>query len=130
MDLRYEDVDQDGLLKLESIPNAIAAVAWRGLLAEHPLYTTCLGTGILPILSRLVLVGGRGPISIVPPLEARGGFHLATARNPDGSVDRLILTLFAELWGEVGRTHGTPVDGAGERIPVGRAVGLFCGAGR
>ena len=122
VELRYEDVDQDGLLKLESMPNAIAAVAWRGLLADHPLYTAGLGTGILPILNRLVLQGGEGPLSIVPPVEARGGFHLATARKPDGSVDRLMLTLFAELWGEVGHTHGSGPQGAGTRIQVGRAL--------
>lgn len=52
LQLRYEDISQDGRALLNSIPPALGAV-WRTLLAEVPDAEVLQRRGILPILSRI-----------------------------------------------------------------------------
>jgi hypothetical protein len=45
---------------------------------------------------------------------------LSKTLGADGAVDRLILELWVDLYGNEGRTFGPIIDGKGERIHVGR----------
>lgn len=117
--LRYEDVSQDGRLMLLALPHAIGDVVWRTQLIHHPI-TRLAHTGILPILSRFIVEGGKGPISVRRPLDARGCFQLAHTANESGAVDRLLVNMWVSLSGPIGRTNGPPPPRAGEPIEVGR----------
>ncbi|MFW6051665.1 MAG: hypothetical protein ACODAU_10845 [Myxococcota bacterium] len=118
--LRYEDVSQDGRIKLVAIPPSLGATAWRKRLSDHPLTRLGREEGILPILSRMVIECGDGPISVRRDLEGSGWFQLAHTENAAGEPERIIMNLWAEVHSLRGRTHGPPPEGVGERIRVGR----------
>ncbi len=120
MEVRYEDITQDGRVKLTALSHAMGMSCWRGLLAHHPARELTRKEGILPILSRLVGEVGGGPVSVFRKLEARGAWDLAHAVNADGEVDKLMMVLTTQVWGRVGRTNGPPPDDAGEAVRVGR----------
>src|SRR5690242_5702805 len=75
--LRYEDISQDGRLLLEVAPHGVGQTVWRTLLPRKPHIDSLWRSGIIPILSRLVVVGGEGPHSVATTLEATASYTLA-----------------------------------------------------
>ncbi len=120
VDLRYEDIAQDGRLKLESLPHFMGVACWRGLVADLPGSAVLREHGIVPILSRLVIQGGDGPFSVRHAVTAKGTYQLAETRNAAGDVDRMLLNLYAEMRAPAGRTHGPPPPNAGASLCAGR----------
>lgn len=123
MSLRYEDVSQDGRLRLEAVPTALGAVVWPRILAWLPKGAAEpreLVKAVVPILVRLTTTGGAGPVSVTHALDGSGVFRLAHALGPGGEVDRILLDVWATLSGVRGRTHGPPPEGAGEPLELGR----------
>jgi hypothetical protein len=120
--VRYEDVAQDGRLGLRPLSHAIGAAVWRALLAEDPLATRLTSEGIIPILSRLLIVAGGGPISVSAACQARGTFALRRALDGRGEA-RLSVDMWADVEAPLGRTWGPPPERAGERIPIGAVYG-------
>lgn len=118
--LRYEDILQDGRLQLRPMTHSIGAI-WRGVLLAHPLASAFRADGVLPILSRLAVEGGGGPLSAHARVETDGRFALARALDPRGET-RLRLDMWAALTGARSRTHGPPPPGAGEPLLVGRML--------
>jgi hypothetical protein len=121
--LRYEDVSQDGRLLLELLPNALGAAVWNAQLARDALVQACFASGVIPILSRFVIEGAPGPFAIAPPLEVTGRFALGQVRDGRGEPDRVVLGMWAELSGRIGRTHPPQPDDAGRVAPAGRIFG-------
>jgi hypothetical protein len=116
---RYEDVSQTGKLLLNAMPLALGPTLWRALWG-HPMARAMHALGAIPIMSRLVLEQGQGPIPAVSRLEAEGSFQLAHTVSAAGAVDRLLLNMWCRLYGQAGKTHGAQPANAGERLPVGR----------
>lgn len=112
MDLRYEDVAQDGRATLIALPHAVGEVVWRNSLAEHEGNRALLRRGILPILSRMVIAAGEDPIPVTRPVTATGGYEITR------STERIFLDIYVDVFGKRGRTHQPGGDGAG--VPVGR----------
>lgn len=104
---------------LIALPHALGVV-WRAMLAGDAATRAIRELGIVPILARIVLEGGEGPVSVDARMEASGTFDLSHVVGPDGSVERILANMWAELTAERGRTYGPPPAGAGERIVVGR----------
>ena len=118
--LRYEDIVQDGRLSLLALPQGFGQVVWPNLL-DNPTALHVLQSGVLPILSRMVLEDGGGPVSFYEPLQADGAWHLAHVRGRDGEVERIVLNYWTSLSGRSGHTlAGRPSDGA-PVVHVGRA---------
>ncbi len=117
--LRYEDVAQDGRVRLEPLPASLGVV-WRALPLEESMRVAFVATGVLPILTRLVVEAGDGPFPIDDALEVEGSFTLAHARADDGAVDKVFLDIDTELTGRVGRTNLPPPSDAGARVFAGR----------
>ncbi len=107
-------MSQDGHLVVEAIPQVLGAV-WRGLAKTHPPFPP----GLVAILSRVVSEGGEGPIAIAAA-EAEGFYHLAHTVGPDGSVERLVLLMWARVIAPLGRTHLPPPRDAGRSVVAGR----------
>ncbi|RMH41697.1 MAG: hypothetical protein D6689_10415 [Deltaproteobacteria bacterium] len=120
--LRYEDVTQEGRVVLTALPQAVGWVVWRQLIREHVVTELRNRQGIVPILSRLVMEGGGGPVSVMRPLEAEGGFDLAHAVDDTGQVDRILMTIAVRVDGKIGRTAGPPPADRGAPVFVGRVV--------
>jgi hypothetical protein len=83
---RYEDVSQDGRIGLRALSNGIGAAVWRATLLRHPAYAVLRDAGILPILARLVLESGGGPISVTSDVSAEGTFVLSRAIDARGEA--------------------------------------------
>ncbi len=114
MGMRYEDLTQAGRLRITSVPPA-GAVPWREKITKHPL-SRARETGVIPILSRLIVETGGGPIPLGRALDVEGCFQLAHTRSGQGEVERIILNVWADLWGVAGRTNGPQPPNAGERV--------------
>ena len=117
--LRYEDVSQDGRLMLLALPHTIGDVIWRKLLMHHPA-ASAREHGILPILTRFVIEGGAGPISVRRPLDVAGAYQFGHTVSADGAVDRILLDMWASSTAPAARTNGPPPANAGEPLRVGR----------
>jgi len=120
MELRYEDVLQDGRTSLIALPHAVGEVVWRNRLAHHEAMHSSLKQGVIPILTRLVIEAGDEPIPATRPVQASGGFDLAHDANESGDVERLFLDIFIEVKGKRGRTHLPHGEGDGVDVSVGR----------
>jgi hypothetical protein len=118
--LRYEDVAQDGTLKVWGIPHAMGRVAYVQLWDEVPLSAQLASAGVLPILSRVHVQSTGSPISVEKRVEVDGWYRLGHTRDEHGQVTRILLWLGAEIHAPRGRTHDPQPAGAGERIHVGR----------
>lgn len=116
--LRYEDVSQDGHLVLEALPNALGEI-WRALDGER---RRAFGSerGVLPILSRVVLETGEAPISVRGPHATEAAVQLSHTIAEDGSVDRIILGMWAKVSSVIGRTQGPAPGDAGRPVIAGR----------
>jgi len=110
--LRFEDVAQDGRMRADSLPVALGAV-WRAMTLPKAVTGSLTRQGILPILTRLVSEAGDGPFPIDRVMTVKGGFELLASRGSDGSVERILLDMDAEISGPKGRTHLPGPDDAG-----------------
>jgi hypothetical protein len=119
--MRYEDVAQDGTIKLTAIAPAFGPACYRPLWRSHPVNERMIQQGVLAILTgmRLEMLGG--PIAVMESLSAEGGYMLAHEQDAAGNVTRVFLNLQVNVSGTRGVTHGKQPPGAGEPIAVGRA---------
>lgn len=121
LSVRYEDVTQDGRLIARAASHAIGAAVWRDVLERHPLTPTLIGQGILPILARLIVVVGGGPIGVRAKVKAEGAFEIVEAVDEAGK-SRFRADMWADLSAPRGRTFGT-APGDGETIAIGAMWG-------
>lgn len=117
--LRYEDVVQDGRVQLRTMTHAIGAALWREVLARHPLAQSLERDRILPILNRIAVEGGGGPVSVRALVDCEACFDLARTIDERGEL-RLRLDMWATLTGPRSRTHGAPPSESSTPIPLGR----------
>ncbi len=109
---RYEDIAQDGRMMLGALSPALGAVIWGKLLAQHPAAKGMSRGGVVPILTRLVAEGMPGPFSVNTTASVTGAFQMAHALK-DGSVDKIIVNMWAQLEAPHGSTFGPrPPEGA------------------
>ena len=114
--LRYEDISQDGRVKLLALPQTIGAIVWQHALRPSAI-VAAQHSGIVPILTRFVMEGGGGPVSVRKPLDAQGRYALYHTVDDKGAVNRLVLNIWIDVHAPLGRTH--PILGAGESVPEG-----------
>ncbi|APR87467.1 hypothetical protein A7982_12816 [Minicystis rosea] len=116
--LRYEDISQDGRLLVEALPTALGEI-WRRL---DDAQRASFGSerGVLPILSRVIVENGEGPISVGGPTTTEGLYQLAHTVDAAGAVDRLILAMWSRVSSVIGRTNGAPPADAGRPVVAGR----------
>ena len=116
--LRYEDISQDGRIKVDFLPHAMGAAGWRTLLANHPIRELSQG-GLLPILNRICIHAKDEPVSVSAEVTARARMVLAHTRDKTGAIRHILMNMNAEIFAPRGRTFGPPPDRAGERVCVG-----------
>jgi acyl-CoA thioesterase FadM len=79
VELRFEDVAQDGRIVLEALPHALQPI-WK-LLAREPSFPAFQQQGITPILTHLVLEGTAGPFSASGPATAEACYQIAQSEG-------------------------------------------------
>lgn len=118
--VRYEDVTQDGRFRLAAMPNVFGPTVWGQLVSRDPAARALIAAGIVPILTRLVIEGTGGPVGIMSPVQAKAGYDICHALNAEGAVDRVFLTMWAEIHGRKGRAHPPAPADAGAPVHLGR----------
>jgi hypothetical protein len=113
VDLRFEDVSQEGRLLLQAVPSALGATLWNLERTPDPVPAELGARGVIPILSRFQIVAFEGPISALVPMDAEWSHQLAATDQ-----GRVAHDAWLELHGVRGRTYGT-IDRAGERLLAG-----------
>jgi hypothetical protein len=87
---RYEDISQDGRVHLTSLMPGLGSAVWHGLLRNVAGVEALFAQGVLPILSRLVIVGEDITTSASVAIQYEGSYRLA--REKDG--ERLFLNMW------------------------------------
>src|SRR5262249_18859354 len=121
--LRYEDVTQDGRLLITALPHFMGQTVFQSLLVKSAASRSHAHAGIFPIMSRLVIEVGGGPVSVRKSVETHGGFEVAHTVDENGQVNRLLLDMWATMSASVSRTNGPRPPNAGERVELGRVFG-------
>lgn len=117
--LRYEDIAQDGALAPSVLSAGVGVSVWEKLMA-NPAAQGMWSRGEIPILTRLVLASGEGPVSVGAPVTIRGAHRFSHVRLDSGEVDRILLEMWASARAPRGHTHG-PVPGPeAEIVTAGR----------
>lgn len=116
---RFEDIAQDGRLMITALLPGLGITGWRALLKQG-FAQRLMGTGMLPILSRLVIEGSGGPFSVNGAMKLRGTYGFSHVLDAQGEVDRIQLAMWLEASLPIGVTYGAPPDNAGEMTVAGR----------
>ena len=119
--MRFEDVAQDGSLKVGAMPAAIGLVCLGKLWFKTQLSHETRPLGIVPILTRLAMQSLSGPVAVHSPFEADGSYQLAHTRDAARNVDRVLLNAFVDLHAPLGRTYAPRPNSPGPSALVGRA---------
>lgn len=119
LQLRFEDVAQDGRMRVDALPVALGAV-WRAIKMPRALRRSLVEQGVLPILTRIRAEALEGPFAIDHSLSVVGGFALHAVHDAEGRVERLLLDMDAEVSGPKGRTHLPAPSDAGSIAVAGR----------
>jgi hypothetical protein len=118
--MRYEDIAQDGSLKVGGMPHAIGMVCFRDLWLPTAIHRETRKLGIVPILSRMIMQSTGRPIAVRNHVEVEGSLRFGHVQDASGGVSRIQLDMHAELFGPAGRTYDPQPANAGERLHVGR----------
>ncbi len=118
--LRYDDLDLHGRLQCLAAAHSLGPAVWRAALTRHPIAPWCFKHMVLPILSRLLVERGDGPLAVRNPVECAGAMDLAhVPGDAPGSVDRIMLLMWVELTGPIATTNGPKPPNAGAPSPAG-----------
>jgi len=119
--LRYEDLNQDGRLRVIAVPECLARTVWSQLIGPSRVYRKLTKGGIVPVLTRLSVAGGEGPLSVNNPVMATGRCRFAHTLDDDAEIQRIVLNMWGDLTGPRASTHDPqPPNGAGDPILAGR----------
>jgi hypothetical protein len=95
-------------------------ICFRDLWQDNPINLETRAAGVLPILSRLIAQSTGGPLSVRNAVEVQGQYHLGHTVDASGTVDRVLLSMHADLYGPAARTHDPQPANAGQLLHVGR----------
>lgn len=121
--LRYQDVTQDGRLLLTALHHFMGQTVFQTLLVKSEASRHHAHAGIYPIMSRLVIELGGGPVSVRKNVTSDGGFELFHTVDDSGAVNRLLLDMWATMTAPASRTNGPRPPNAGVPVELGRVYG-------
>ncbi len=120
---RYEDVAQDGRLRLEGVWPPMGRILWTQIPLSKALMRLGLGQGVRSVLTRVVLNGADVPISPREAATTRVRCRLATERDAEGCVARILLESWLETRAPRRRSSNPMSFGTDESVSVARAFG-------
>jgi hypothetical protein len=116
---RFEDIAQDGRLMLGALLPGLGVAGWRPLMKQG-FAQRLMGSGMVPILSRVVAEGGGGPFSVNGAMKLRGTYGFSHVLDAQGEVERIQLAMWLEASLPIGVTYGAAPNNAGEMTIAGR----------
>lgn len=121
---RYEDICQDGRLRIQGAWAPIGPILWGGKIPGLlPFMLASRDDGVRSVLTRVFLDGGVGPMSAMSPVETEVRTELARNLDDEGNLRRLLLNTWLVSKAPLGK-HGDPsVPASGEPRIISRAYG-------
>lgn len=121
--LRFEDVAQDGRLRLEGIWPAIGPILWGKMQVAETLAR--LGErGVRAVLSYVQLEGGSDPISVRAKCDQEVRWRISHTVDEHGKVTRLLFDTWLITSAPLGQAnHPGGPPASSERVRVARAYG-------
>jgi hypothetical protein len=120
--LRYEDVAQDGRLRLEGVWPPIGPILWGRLAVAQSLGQ--LGrSGVRTVLSYVAMEGGDDPISVRNRAQHKVYYQLGHTLDDSGAVNRILFNSWIVSEAPRGLPNNPGVPHAGEPVFVARAFG-------
>lgn len=116
--VRYDDIAQNGKVRLTAIPPLMGEIVW-GLFLSEQKHIEMYRQGIVPILTRLVLTNAPGPFSATRDLEGSGGYQFAHSVGAQGEVDRLYVNMWTLASGPHAETYAPPPAPDSPRVQAG-----------
>lgn len=121
--LRFEDVAQDGRLRLEGIWPAIGPILWGKMEVAHALLRLGAG-GVRAVLTYVQLEGGEDPVSVRAFCEQEVRWRLGRSVDDSARTTRVLF----DTWLLSSAPRGVPGNpgmdpASGERVCVARAYG-------
>jgi len=106
-------------MMLGALLPGLGVTGWRALMKE-PFAKKLMGSGIVPILTRIIVEGGGGPFSVNGAMKLSGTYGFSHVLDDHGAVERIHLGMWLEASLPIGVTYGAPPDNAGEIAVAGR----------
>ncbi len=120
--LRFEDVAQDGRLRLEGVWPPIGPILWNRM--EFSKTLARLGQhGVRAVLTRVVMQGGDDPLSVRNRCEHEVRFRLAHTVDEQGQPNRLIFDTWLDSFAPRGHENNPGAPSSGPRVRVAHAYG-------
>lgn len=118
LQLRYEDICQDGRMMTQALPGAIGSL-WQSSL-NSPGMNELVASGVVPILSQLWIEGEDERLHPGQPARCAGTASLGHTRQSDGGLHRIVLDLQVDVSATRGSVLGPRRAGDGEEVLAGR----------
>ncbi|MBK7580891.1 MAG: acyl-CoA thioesterase [Myxococcales bacterium] len=121
--LRFEDVAQDGRLRLEGIWPAIGPILWGKMEVAGALQRLGI-SGVRAVLTYVQLEGGKDPVSVRALAEQEVRWRLGRTIDADGATTRILFDTWLVSKAPRGVPGNPAVDPAsGELVLLARAYG-------
>jgi hypothetical protein len=95
--LRWEDLMQDGRMRLPALVASIGPTIWGKMLAHEPTHAALAADGVRSVFTRLALDAGDARFSLGQRVVTQGAYQLAHERGADGAVVRLYLNVWTSI---------------------------------
>jgi hypothetical protein len=121
--LRFEDVAQDGRVRIEGVWPPIGPILWGKLGVSKSLFR--LGAqGVRAVLTYVMIDGANEPVSVRNLCEHSARWQAGHTRDAAGEVNRLLLNTWLSSMAPRG-IPGSPSlpSEASEKVPIARAFG-------
>jgi hypothetical protein len=120
--LRFEDVAQDGRVRIEGVWPAIGPILWGKLPVAKALGR--LGVqGVRTVLTYVVIEGGNEPVSVRNLCEHSARWQVGHTVDDKGEINRLLFNTWLSSTAPRGVPGNPAVPGSGESVLVARAFG-------
>lgn len=120
---RYEDVAQDGRLRIEGVWPSMGRILWGQSNIAPALGRMAMRHGIRSILTRVVMEGGSDPISPREAAHTEVRWRLEHTKNDDGEVERVLLNTWLVTTAPRRESDNPVSGGTGDRVVAARAYG-------
>jgi acyl-CoA thioesterase FadM len=121
---RYEDICQDGRLRIQGAWAPIGPILWGGKIPGLlPFMLASRDDGVRSVLTRVFLDGGVGPMTAMAPVETEVRTELARNLDDEGNLRQLLLNTWLSSKAQLGKRGDPSVPGRGEPQLISRAYG-------
>jgi hypothetical protein len=122
LELRYEDVCQDGRLRLAGVWAPMGRILWSKMRVAHALQRL-RGQGVRNVLSFIAIHAEDEPVTVRARALSRVRFQLGHTLDARGEPNRIIFNTWLRTEAPRGKRGDPSAEPSGERVLVAKAFG-------